>query len=90
MAADDQLDAHFEIQNRRKAGKTERFYVDLQPGETTLAHMASRIYAARLGAGVIAAGEEDVAIRKAVMEAMRIAQLVEHSVEDAEEGKPRT
>ena len=88
--ADDQLDAYFEIEQRRagqQGKKAAQFYVDLQPGETTLANMASRIYAARLASGAVAAGQEEAAMMKSVKEAMRIAQFVEHWVEDAEEAK---
>ena len=85
--ADNQLDEYFEIQQRRTADKPRRVYVDLQPGESTLANMASRIYAARLGNGSVSPGEEEGAMRASVMEAIRIAQLVEHWVDDAAEKK---
>ena len=87
MADNQQLDEYFEIQQRRAADKPRRVYVDLQPGESTLANMASRIYAARIANGEVASGQEEVAMRKSVTEAMRIAQYVEHWVEDAEEAK---
>ena len=87
MSANDQLDAYMEIENRRKATQTERYYVDLQPNEMALAHMASRIYAARLSSGAVAAGQEETAMSASVQEALRIAQFVEHWVEDAEEAK---
>lgn len=86
--ADDQLDAYFEIEQRRRGqqgNKGSRVYVDLQPNEMALANMASRIYAARLAGGAVAAGQEEVAMQRSVREAMRIAQYVEHWVEDAEE-----
>lgn len=88
--ADDQLDAYFEIEQRRRGqqgSKGQQLYVDLQPGEMTLANMASRIYAARLASGAVAAGQEEAAMQRSVREAMRIAQYVEHWVEDAEEAK---
>ncbi len=90
MAADDTVDTYMEMQNRRNASKAARFYVDLQPGEATVAQMASRIYAARLGSGSVATGEEEAAMRQAVTEALRIVQYVEHWVDDAAEDKSRT
>ena len=90
MPSDDSLDAHFEIEQRRRSGSKrggQQFYVDLQPSEMTLANMASRIYAARLASGVVIDGQEEAAMRKAVTEAIRIAQYVEHWVEDAAEAK---
>lgn len=86
--ADDHLDAHFEIeQRRRSADKGHQLYVDLQPGEMTLANMASRIYAARIASGAVVDGQEEAAMAQSVTEAMRIAQYVERWVEDAEEAK---
>ena len=87
MATNDPLDAHFEIESRRKPKTGGQFYVDLQASERTLADMASRIYAARLGSGAVSTGDEEAAMRKSVTEALRIAQYVEQWVEDAEERK---
>lgn len=91
MASDDSLDAHFEIEQRRRSSSSKRggqqFYVDLQPSEMTLANMASRIYAARIASGVVIDGQEELMMRRSVTEAIRIAQYVEHWVEDAEEAK---
>ena len=88
MSGDEDVDAYLEMQKRRRSTASQGVYVDLQPGETTIANMASRIYAARLSSGAVVPGEEDEAVRKSVMEALRMAHYVERWVKDAAEGQP--
>lgn len=85
---DDAVERYIELMNRRKAGKTERYYLDLQPNELALLEAASRIYAAHVARGAVGDDDVDRMVRRAVHEAAKLAYLIESSVEDAAERRP--
>ena len=82
---DPEAERQIELMNRRKARKSERYYLDLQPGECALLEAASRIYAARIAAGRVGDQGDDGLIAQSVHEAAKMADCIERSVKDVEE-----
>ncbi|MEY2863611.1 MAG: hypothetical protein RLY58_1318 [Pseudomonadota bacterium] len=54
--------------------------LSLQPSETAVLHVASRIYAAYIQTGRVEAGQETTMIQRAIEEAYHMAVLVDRVV----------
>ena len=52
----------------------------LQPTEMALPGTAGRIYAARLASGQVPEGGEEVSLRTAVTESVRLARLIDEGI----------
>ena len=55
-------------------------YMSLQPTEMALLGTAGRIHAARLASGQVPEGGEDVSLRMAVAESVRLDRLIDEGI----------
>jgi hypothetical protein len=54
--------------------------LSLQPSETAVLHVASRIYAAFIQTGQVPAGQEVAMMQRAIEQAYHMAKMVDHVV----------
>ena len=86
---DPEQQKYLDIINRRRANKTERYYLDLQVNERALLDAASRIYAAYVSAGQVSeASHSDQILSRSLHEAVTLAYAIEQQTRDATENQP--
>ncbi len=60
-------------------------FLNMQPSETAVAHCAARIYSAYIASGKVVQGQEMDWIRKAVGEAIALAQTTDAAIQSDDE-----